>query len=220
MASTPTPSPRHVVVKLPSGASARIKLSLETERLVASVLDTMPTAEVYRGYLERMIAKAADDTVHPYLVDVELALLDDLAAAGKLDCTRLVAARNEWKTAYGRLLPAAQKGAAVLTRALRTMFTAFSQVEFEKKVSTLIEGLPEDERVAALEFAEELMTSLIGIIESESDDWNADEMDYIDNHIYYQLYQDIVLPSVQLRGKELAVRRINLLSKLLRIFQF
>lgn len=214
------PTSRQIVVKLPSGASARIKLSLETERLVASILDSTPTPEIYKAYLERMIVKAADETVVPYLVDIEVAMVDDLAASGKLDCTRLLAARDEWKVAYGRLLPAAQKGAAILTRALRSMFAAFSQEDFEKKVSAIISGVVEEQRVAALEFAEELMTSLVSIIENNSDEWNADEMDYINNLIYYQLYQDIVLPSVQLRGKELAIRRINVLSKLLRMFQF
>lgn len=214
------PTSRQIIVKLPSGASARIKLSLETERLVASILDSTPTPEIYKAYLERMIVKAADETVVPYLVDIEVAMVDDLAASGKLDCTRLLAARDEWKVAYGRLLPAAQKGAAILTRALRSMFAAFSQEDFEKKVSAIISGVVEEQRVAALEFAEELMTSLVSIIENNSDEWNADEMDYINNLIYYQLYQDIVLPSVQLRGKELAIRRINVLSKLLRMFQF
>lgn len=210
-----------ISVKLPSGP-AGVKLSLDTERLVASILDEKPSHTVYQMYLQRMLTKLADLSVVPYLVDVELALLDDLMLSfPDIDFERLIRAREAWKEAYEKLLPAAQKGAAFLTRAVRTMFTATTQTEFEKKVTALVESIPEEERVASLEFAEELIVALSDHVEaSDRPAWNPDEVNYVDNHIYYQLFQDIVATSMDVRGKALASRRLHLLAKLVRTFQF
>lgn len=215
------PTPARIIVKPSSGPAVSVKVQLETEKLVASILDDKPTPALYAKYLAGMLDKLADESTEPYLVDVELALLGDLiASVESVDFARLEAARDAWTEAFSKLLPAAQKGCAMLTRALRAMFTAVTQVEFEKRVSALIEGIPEQERVASLEFAEELMTSLLEFTESDKDGWNPDEVNYIDNHIYFQLFRDIVRPSIEVRGKALVTRRLGILLKLIQTFQF
>lgn len=216
-----------VVFKDPKGIQRAANVTQETDTLVASILDERPSQATYLHLFDKLSRKVVEfhkqGNVHePLLTDVEIAILDTFGTAlgGDFDLSFLDEAAAASADAYAKLVPAAQKGLAFCARALRGMFRAASQVDFEKQVARLVDAIPEDERVEAMEFVEEILTQLGQLLNKETTDWDYTQNDYIDNHVYYQLFVNILRPSLETRGKALCARRLQLLLALVRANKF
>lgn len=208
-----------LVVKLGPSEVRRVDISVDTEGILASVLDEAPTEAGVGALLQRMLAKRGEP--EPFLTDAEIVLLPELQKALPLtDLTALEESTRAWEAAYQRLLPAAQKGLAIASRLVRGMFRAETQEMFEKRVAYWVESVEEEGRVAVLEFIEDLLNPLIEIVETNGAAWDGEVANYLDHHVYHQLYLDIVRPNLELRGRALVVRRLHVLVRALRQFRF
>lgn len=216
-----------IVFKDPKGIQRAANISQETDTLVASILDERPTQATYVHLFEQLARKVTEyhkqgDEFEPLLTDVEIAALDSFCTAlgPDYDLGFLEEAATSSAEAYAKLVPAAQKGLAFSARALRGMFRAMSQIDFEKQVARLVDAIPDDERVESMEFVEEVLTQLVQFVNQNTTEWDYTQNDYIDNHIYYQLFVSILRPSVESRGKSLCARRLQLLLTLVRANKF
>lgn len=199
-----------------------VNLSLETVDLLSSILQVPLTAQMAQDLIHKLLRKTK--TENPFLNDAEIALLDEVSAAldgaPGVDLEAVHESVRAWSDAHDQLVETAQKGLAFSSRAVRAMFQARTQADFEGKVAKFVELIPEDARVEALEFAAEVLGSLLQVVHNEGAEWDIANHDYIDNHVYHQLYKELVSPHLPVRGKALCERRVRILKELVETFQF
>lgn len=206
-----------VLIKAPTGEPRRLELPAETLSLLASVLDERPTEPTVSSLVQRLLRKAGEED--PFLTDAEVALLTDVQAAlPGVDLSALERAAREWDRAFQTLLPAAQKGLATVSRLVRGMFRAQTQEEFQKRVAHWLDALSEEDRVPVVEFILEVVDGLIELVQADATEPPGDN--YLDHHLFYQLYSDTLAPARELRGKALVLRRLHVLSKTVEGYRF
>lgn len=209
-----------VVIRVPGNSGVReVRLSLETIDLLSSILQAPLTTNIAQDLIHALIKKADDE--HPFLNDTEIALVDEVSAQLEdVDFSTVLESLDAWSDAHGKLVEPAQKGLAFSSRAVRAMFQARTQEEFESKIARFVELIPDSMRVDSLEFASELFEELEQVVRTDGSDWDIKNHDYIDNHVYQQLYQELVAPHLPIRGKALCERRVKILKDLVKTFQF
>lgn len=209
-----------VIVRLPGeSAVSHVTLSLETIDLLSSILQAPLTAPVAQDLLHGLIKKTEDQ--YPFLNDAEIALVDEASSQlEQVDFSSVIESLDAWSEAHAKLVEPAQKGLAFSSRAVRAMFQARTQEDFEAKIARFVELIPESMRVDALEFAAELLEELEQVVRTEGREWDIQNHDYIDNHVYQQLYLELVAPHLESRGKALCERRVRILKDLVKTFQF
>lgn len=196
-----------------------VTLSLETIDLLSSILQAPLTVAAAQDIIHGLIHKTADK--YPFLNDAEIALVDDVSVQiPNVDFSAVLESVESWADAHSKLVEPAQKGLALSSRAVRAMFQSRTQEEFEGKIARFVELIPEPLRVDALEFTAEVLSELEQVVRADGKDWDVANHDYIDNHVYQQLYQELVVPHLQSRGKALCERRVRILKDLIKTFQF
>lgn len=209
------------ILKVPvksAGGVGILALSPQTFKLLHNIFNRAPEPSDIAPVVESVLEKARGEGPLPFLRDVELAIISDMNSSALFrgsDLSRVKEAATAWNDAFDVLTKPAARGVGLLSRLVRLLMDSTTQDSFVRAANDLIDGALDKQatRGLTIEFMKEVTERLIDLHENGGD--MPAEANYLDNHVFYNLYEGIIVPVEKAKGRALVLRRLHILLRLL-----